>query len=206
LALSRQADDAPAPSRVWAMAFDCLNQARTRSSEDAQIRRTLVQVLAAEAELLGRLGRLRESTNEWDRALRLAAGDDILALRLGRAMTLSRSGDYRTALADVAAAELATPQRASLLIRAAAVHAGVSEAINCDPALSEPARAVGVAAQRDAALDQIRRARATPAHGDARRLPSTLLAPEFAPLRGNPGFGLLIMDLAFPTKPFARAD
>ena len=136
----------------------------------------------------------------------MAAGDDILAVRLGRAMTVSRSGDYRPALADAAVAERATPERASLLIRAAAVHAAVSEAINRDPALSKPARAEGVAAQRDAALDLIRRTRATPAYRDARRLLTTLLAPEFAPLRGDPRFQILIMDLAFPAAPFARPD
>jgi eukaryotic-like serine/threonine-protein kinase len=191
---------------LFSRAFDLLEQARTRSPRDARIRCILVQTLAAHAEFLGRLGQVRESLADWDRALAQAVGDELLEVRLGRAATRARSGDYRAALADVATAERATPDRANLLIRFAAFHAGVSEAINRDPALSEAARATGFAAPCDAALGLVRRAAATPAYRDARRLLSTLSASEFDPLRTHPGFQLLMRDLAFPPKPFARPD
>ena len=64
----------------------------SQSSEDTEISRTLVHTLAAQAEFLGRLGRLRESIIEWDRALGLAADADFVGLRLGRAATVLALG------------------------------------------------------------------------------------------------------------------
>jgi len=200
--LGRTAEAQP----LFARALELLEQARARSSENAQIRRKLVEALAARAEFLGRLGRLRESLTDWDRALGLAAADDVHALRLGRAGTVARSGDHRAALAAAAAAEREASDRAGMPIRSAALHLLVADAINRDPALSSAARFSGVAAQLAAALDWITRARAAPPYRDPRRLLHALAAPEFVPLRGHPEFQLLMMDLVFPPRPFGSPN
>ncbi len=197
----------PAEARtLFVRALDRLDQAHTRSPRDVRIRHMFVQTLAARAEFLGRLGQLRESLDDWDRAMSLAADTDILALRLGRAKTLSLSRDYRAALAEAAAADRSIDNRANLPITSAAAHAALSDAIRRDRSLTPDARAQGVATQLAAALEQIGRARRAPAYRDARRLYHRLGDRDFEPLREQPAFQVLLMDLAFPAQPFARRD
>jgi tetratricopeptide (TPR) repeat protein len=207
LAALQGAEGRPADARpMFTRAVDLLDQARARSPEDARIRRTLVEVLAARAEFLGRLELVPESLADWDKALALAAGDDVLDVRLGRAALLSRSGAARTALADAAAAEREATDRPRLLIRLAVVYAQVSRAKSHDPALSFVARASGTAAEFRRAMDLIKRARGAPAYRDSRRLLHALAASEFDPLRGHAEFQLLLMDLAFPSNALASPE
>jgi len=191
---------------LFVRALDRLDQARTRSPRDARIRRMLAQTLAARAEFWGRLGQRRESLDDWDRAMALAADTDILAFRLGRAATLSLSSDYRTALAEAAAADRSIADRANLRMTSALAHAVLSNAIRRDRSLTPDARALGVAVQLAAALEQIGRARRSPAYRDGRRLYHRLADHDFDPLREQPAFQTLLMDLAFPAQPFAHRD
>ena len=124
---------------LFVRALDRLEQARTRSPRDAQIRRMLAQTRAARAEFLGRLGQLRESLDDWDRAMGLAADTDILAFRLGRATTLSLSSDYRAALAEAVAADRSIDDRANLRMTSALAHAVLSNAIRRDRSLTQDA-------------------------------------------------------------------
>ena len=187
----------------FSRALELLEQARTRSPKDDRIRRTTVETLASRAESLERLGKVRESLAEWDRALATAAGEEIPALRLKRAATLARSGDYRAALASAADAERAKPVRAELWIESAAFRAGVLRGISRDSALSAASRAALAATQLEEALDLIDRARRTPGFRDPRRLYAVLADPEFDGLQEYPAFQLLMMDLGFPAQPFA---
>ena len=88
----------------------------------------------------------------------------------------------------------------------AAFHAAVLGAISRDSSLSQAARAAGVAAHLEAALDSIGQARWTPAYRDPRRLYRILADHEFDPLRAHPVFQLLMMDLGFPAQPFGRSQ
>ena len=62
----------------------------------------------------------------------------------------------------------------------------------------------GVATQLAAALEEIGRARQSAAYRDARRLLHRLDDHDFDPLREEPRFRSLLMDLAFPAQPFAQ--
>jgi tetratricopeptide (TPR) repeat protein len=197
----------PAEARsLFVRAVDRLDQARARSPRDALIRRMLGQTLAARAEFLRRLGLLRESLDDWDRALALTGDADLVAFRLGRAATLSLSSDYRGALAEAATADRSIGDRANLRITSALAHAVLFNAIRRDRSLTEEARAEGVATQLAAALEQIAQARRSPAYGDGRRLYHRLGDHDFDPLREQPAFRILLMDLAFPAQAFAHRD
>jgi serine/threonine-protein kinase len=185
-------------------ALDRLEQARTRSPQDARIRRILARTLAARAEFLGRLGQVGESLDDWDRATALAADVDILEFRLGRATSLALSGDYRSALADVTAADQSIDDRADLRISSASSHAALSDAIRRDRSLTRDVLAERVAAQLTAAFEQIGKARRLPAYRDPRRLYHRLSDHDFDPLREERSFQLLMLDLAFPVQPFAH--
>jgi len=187
-------------------ALDRLDQARTRYPRDARIRRMLAQTLAARAEFLRRLGQLQESLNDWDRAMTLAADSDILAFRLGRATTLCLSSDYRAALAEATAADRSLDDRADLRMTSALAHAALSDAIRRDRSVTPDARALGVATQLAATLEQIGQASRAPAYRDTRRLYRRLADRDFDPLREQPAFQILLMDLAFPAQPFAHRD
>ncbi len=189
---------------LFVRALDRLNQAHARSPRDVRIRRMLAQTLAARALFLRRLGELRESLDDWDRALALAAESDVLAFHLGRATTLSLSSDYRAALAEAAAADRSIDDRADLRMISAGVHAAISSAIRRDRSLTEDARARGVATQLAAALEEIGQAMQSAAYRDARRLLHRLGDHDFDPLREQPRFRSLSMDLAFPAQPFAH--
>jgi len=152
------------------------------------------------------VGQLQESLDDWDRAMTLAADTDILAVRLGRATTLSLSNDYHAALAEAAAADWSLDDRADLRMTSALAHAALSGAIRRDQSLTPDARALGVATQLAAALGQIGQARRAPAYRDARRLYRRLGDHDFEPLREQPAFRILLMDLAFPAQPFAYRD
>ncbi len=164
----------------------------------------LARTLAARAEFLGRLGRLGVSLDDWDRATALAEEIDILEFRLGRATSLARSSDYRSALADVTAADRSSDDRANLRIGSALSHAALSDAIRRDRSLTRDVRAESVATQLTAAFEQIGQARRLPAYRDPRRLYHRLLDHDFDPLREERSFQLLMMDLAFPVLPFAH--
>ncbi len=127
---------------LFVRALDRLDQAHARSPRDVRISRTLAQTLAARALFLRRLGALRESLADWDRALALAGDSDVLAFHLGRATTLSLSGDYRAALAEAAAADRSIDDRADLRMISAQAHAILSSAIRHDRSLTQDARAV----------------------------------------------------------------
>jgi len=199
--------DQPTEARIlFVRALDRLDQARTRSPRDARIRRMLAQTLAARAEFLTRLGQLQESLNDWDRAMTLAADSDIRAFRLGRATTLSHSSDYRAALAEAAAADRSSDDRADLRIASALAHAALSDAIRRDRSLTPNERAVGVATQLAAALEQIHQAARSPTYRDVRRLIHRLSDHDFEPLREQLTFRILLMDLRFPVQPFAPRD
>ena len=86
--LGRQDQTSEAQS-LFDRALKLLDQARTRSPKDEHIRRMVVQTLASHAEFLERLGKVRESLADWDRAVAMAVGTDVLELRLGRAATLA---------------------------------------------------------------------------------------------------------------------
>jgi len=160
----------PAEARaLFTRALDRLDQARTRSPRDARVRRMLAQTLAARAEFLGRLGQFRESLEDWDRALSLAADTDLPEFRLGRAATLSRTSDYRAALAEAAAADRSMNDRGDLHMNSALAHALLSNAIRRDRSLTQDARAEGAAIQLTAAFQQICQARRSPAYRDSRR-------------------------------------
>ena len=200
--------DQPAEARVlFARVLDRLEQARTRSPRDRRIRGTLARTLAARAGFLGRLGQLRESLDDWDRAMALAADTDVLAFRLGRRnQPSSRSSDYRSALADVTTADRSIDDRADLRIASALSHVALSDAIRRDRSLTRDVRAEGVATQLTAAFEQIGQARRLPAYRDPRRLYHRLSDHDFDPLREERSFQLLMMDLAFPAEPFARGQ
>ena len=125
---------------LFVRALDRLDQARARSPRDARIRRLLARALAARAEFMGRLGQLGESLDDWDRATTLATDIDILEFRLGRATSLARSSDYRSALADVTAADRSIDDRANLRIGSALSHAALSDAIRRDRSLTRDVR------------------------------------------------------------------
>jgi tetratricopeptide (TPR) repeat protein len=191
---------------LFARALDRLDRARARSPRDVQIRRTLARTLAARAKFLRRLGQLRGSLDDWDRAIALAADTDALAFRLGRAATLALSGDYRAALAEAAVADRSIDDRADLRMASALAHAVLADAIRRDRSLTQAARAEGVATQVAAALERIGQARRSPAYRDARRLYQRLGDHDFDPLREQPAFAMLMRDLAFPAQPFAHQD
>ena len=129
-----QADEA---RTLFARALDGLDRARTRSPRDARIRRMLARTLAARAGFLRRLGQLRESLDDWDRAIALAADTDVPAFRLGRATTLSLSSDYRAALAEAAAADRSIDDRDDQHMTSALAHAALSDAIRRDRSLTQ---------------------------------------------------------------------
>ncbi len=166
----------------------------------------LARTLAARAGFLRRLGQLRESLDDWDRAIALAADTDVPAFRLGRATTLSLSSDYRAALAEAAAADRSIDDRDDQHMTSALAHAALSDAIRRDRSLTQDRPRLGVAAQIAAALQQIRQAGRSPAYRDARRLYHRLGDRDFDPLREQPAFRILLMDLAFPAQPFAHRD
>jgi tetratricopeptide (TPR) repeat protein len=197
--------DQPAEARIlYARALDRLDQARKRSPRDARIRRMLARTLAARAEFLGRFGQLRESLDDWNRAMALAADTDVLEFRLGRATSLARSSDYRSAVADVMAADRSIDDRANLRIGSALSHAALSEAIRRDRSLTRDVRAECVASQLTAAFEQIGQSKRSPAYRDPRRLYHRLSDHDFDPLREQRSFQLLMLDLAFPVQPFAH--
>ena len=191
---------------LFAGALDRLDRARALSPRDAQVRRTLARTLAARADLLRRLGQLRGSLDDWDRAIALAADTDALAFRLGRAATLALSSDYRAALAEAAVADRSIDDRADVRIASALAHAVLADAIRRDRSLTQAARAEGVATQVAAALERIGQARRSPAYRDARRLYQRLGDDDFDTLRQQPAFAMLMRDLAFPAQPFAHQD
>ncbi len=203
---------------LFARALDRLDRARARSPQDVLIRRTLARTLAARADLLRRLGQLRGSLDDWDRAIALAADTDALAfrlgraatlalsIRLGRAATLALSSDYRAALAEADVADRSIDDRADLRMTSALAHTVLADAIRRDRSLTQAARAEGVATQVAAALERIGQARRSPAYRDARRLYQRLGDHDFDPLREQPAFAMLMRDLAFPAQPFAHQD
>lgn len=67
-------------------------------------------------------------------------------------------------------------------------------------------RARGTAIQIAAALEQIAQARQSAAYQDVRRLIDRLSDRDFDPLREQPAFQMLFLDLAFPAQPFAQRD
>ena len=158
------------------------------------------------AEFLRRIGQPRESLGDWDRALALAEGTDVIAFRLGRAATLALLSGYRAALGEAAAADRSIGDRGSLRMTSALAHTMLSRAIRRDRSLGQSARALGVAAQIATALEQIGQARRSPDYRDARRLYHRLADHDFEPLRDHPAFQVLLMDLAFPAQPLARGD
>jgi hypothetical protein len=152
------------------------------------------------------LGQVRESLDDWDRAIAGATDADILAFRLGRVIALSISRDYRIALAEATAVDRSIDDRANQRIISALAHAVLSDAIRRDRSLTQVARSQGAATQLAAAFEQIGQARRAPAYRDARRLYHRLLDRDFDPLREQPAFQLLLMDLAFPVTPFAHRE
>jgi eukaryotic-like serine/threonine-protein kinase len=191
---------------LFVCALDRLNQAHARSPRDVRIRRRLAQTLAGRALFLRRLGQLRESLDDWDRALALAADSDVLAFHLGRATTLALSSDYRAALAEAAAADRSIDDRADLWMISAQAHVMLGSAIRRDRTLTQDSRARGVATQVAAALEQIVQARQSAAYRDARRLLHRLSDHDFDSLREQAAFQMLFWDLAFPAQPFAHRD
>ena len=177
-----------------------------RSPRDVQIRRTLARTLAARADLLRRLGQLRGSLDDWDRAIALAADTDVPGVsprsrghpgpleRLPRRPGGSRRGrpvDRR-------------PGRPADGLRPGPRGAG-----RCHPSrsIADAGRPrEGVATQVAAALERIGQARRSPAYRDARRLYQRLGDHDFDPLREQPAFAMLMRDLAFPAQPFAHQD
>ncbi len=189
---------------LFVRALDRLNQAHARSPRDVRIRRRLARTLADRALFLRRLGQLRESLDDWDRALALAADSDVPAFHLGRATTLALASDYRAALAEAAAADRSIDDRADLWMISAQAHVMLGSTIRRDRILTRDVRAERVATQLTAAIEQIGRARRLPAYRDPRRLYHRLLDHDFDPLREERSFQLLMMDLAFPVQPFAH--
>ncbi len=202
-ALGRR-DQSEEARSLFGRALKLLDPASRRSPADEQVRRILIQTLSSRAEMLARLGLLRESLADWDRALTLPAGAATAEVRLRRACVIARTGDYSAASTSDADAKGTEADRAKLLIRYAVLHACVLGAISRDSALSPSARAAGVAAQLEASLDLIGQARRTLAYRDARRLRHALADHEFDPLRAYADFRLLMKDLALPADPFAR--
>ena len=191
---------------LFVRALDWLEQARTRSTQDVRLGQMLAQTLAARGEFLRRLGQLRESLDDWNRAIALAPDADILALGLGRVITLSFSRDYRAALAEAAAADRAIVDQANERLISAQAHAVLSNTVRHDRSLTHDARAQGAATHVAAALEQIGEARRAPDYQDTRRLYHRLRDQDFNPLREQPVFQTLMMDLAFPAHPFAHHD
>jgi serine/threonine-protein kinase len=83
-----------------------LNEALRRTDElyqieptHSQVPRLLNGVLPKRAAVLTRLGRLREADRDWDRALKQAPSEQR-SLRLQRADSRARAGDYRRAAAE----------------------------------------------------------------------------------------------------------
>ncbi len=123
-----------------------------------------------------------------------------------RATTVSFSSDYRAALLETAEADRSIDDRANLRLTSALAHAVL---VRRHPPRSIPdcgCAALGSATQLAAALEQIGQARRSLAYRDVRRLYHRLGDHDFDPLREQPAFQILLMDLAFPARPFAARD
>jgi tetratricopeptide (TPR) repeat protein len=117
----------------------------------------------------------------------------VVMQRLGR--PTDAVGDFRQSITKLK--ELADPSRLNLYELACAQSSLAGVSLEAGSGLST----VEGQAAAEAAMATLRRARGAGWHG----LAELRSDPSLAPLRSRPDFRLLMMDLAFPTNPFAAA-
>jgi tetratricopeptide (TPR) repeat protein len=152
-----------------------------------------------------RLGRHAEAIAACDRAIGLLDGEERDRVRILRVLALARSGDHaRAAVEANALAEAPSIPVGERSYDFACANALASAAARNDPKL-EPAersnRSEQLAARAVLLLD---RSRIAGFFRDPAQVDRLVEDTDLDPLRARPDFKLLMMDLAFPSDPFAR--
>jgi tetratricopeptide (TPR) repeat protein len=185
-------------------AIASLGEVLRREPRRALARDSLFLAHRYRADQRARIGRFADALADWERALELDGGDRRDELRLERALSLAMSGDHARASAEAAALATASTIPADVrLYNVACVESLASVAAGCDAKLSPTERATLAERLAGSAVKRLGQARAAGFFRDTSNIASLASDTDLAPLRLRPDFRLLIMDLAFPTDPFA---
>ena len=175
-----------------------LTAALDREPDAGPLKTTLAGVLRRRSEALARLGRPEDAADAWSRSEAWELVDGLGGL--GPVLIAAWSGDPSRALAELDAidASLPAPSPERLVAMASAASSAAMAALvaPADPDLADrcAVRAVSLLS-RAASLG----------HFDhPSRHASLSLSPTWTPLRDRDDFKLLLLDLAFPSDPFAK--
>jgi serine/threonine-protein kinase len=201
--LARHRGNLAATLAWYDRAIDILNDNLRREPRHMLSRVFLKSAAAERAACLSRLKRHREALTAWDRAIELHEATERDEPRLGRAISLARSGDHVRALAEadsLARSQAIPPGQRSYKL--ACLFASAVAAIRNDTKLAAAARAAQSEIMAARALEQLGQARAT-GNFDSREFIVMLEKDEdLEPLRARRDFQAFLMDQAFPVDPF----
>jgi tetratricopeptide (TPR) repeat protein len=154
---------------------------------------------------LDQLGRHAEALADYDRALGLPRdADKGVQTRLYRAAVLAQLGrhDQATAVADELAGDPLDP--GSTLYNCSCVYSLAARSALADTELAPPARAARSEGYAARAVVLLRQADSVGLFHDANALASLKADPDLDPLRARADFQALLLDLSFPSEPFAH--
>jgi tetratricopeptide (TPR) repeat protein len=160
----------------------------------------------ARAQALTDQHRTAEALRDWDRAIELAGkgGERIPGLSASRALVLAYQGETRRALAAVAAVPRTGPDSGVICYNEACIFALAAAATANDIASPPEERAALVEQHAARAISALAEARRAGYFRDASKVANIRSDRDLDPLRARPDFQVFLLDLAFPTDPFAR--
>ncbi len=159
----------------------------------------------ARAQALTDQHRAAEALRDWDRAIELAdkGGERIPGLMASRALVIAYQGDTRRAVAAIAAVPRTGPDSGVIIYNEACILALAAAAAANDVTSSPEHRAALVEQYAARAMSALTEARRVGYFGDASKVANIRTDRDVDPLRARPDFQVLLLDLAFPTDPFA---
>jgi tetratricopeptide (TPR) repeat protein len=177
-----------------------------RAPDYTPARERLPDHLSYSLKASARLGRHAEAIADCDRAIKLVDGEARDRVRIQRVLAVARSGEYARATVEAdRLAETTSIPVGERFYEFACVDALASAAARKDPKLrpaERTSRAEQLAARSVLLLD---RSRIAGFFRDPIRFDQLMKDTDLEPLRSRPDFQVFMMDVAFPSEPFATA-
>jgi serine/threonine-protein kinase len=203
--LARTPDEYQEALGTFTEVIGILNGVLRDARNNAIARRYLGNAYWSRAEALGHLSRLVDSLADFDRAIDLAPDDRVRTeMVTGRALTRIRADQVELAIAD--AEDLARPEwslAGTPLYNVACVFSRAAEAMAARPGNVGAERTRGAADCAERALSLLRQLVLEGYFEDPARLATLRSDPDLLSLRPRPVFAAILLDAAFPARPFA---
>jgi eukaryotic-like serine/threonine-protein kinase len=192
----------------WAnRAIQAFETSLRREPRRADIKELLGFAFHARAQALTDQYRAAEALRDWDRAIELADKDEerIHSLTASRALVLAYQGETRRAVAAIAAVPRTGAYSGVIFYNEACIFAlAAAAAAAANDVTSSPEHRAALVEQYAArAMSALAEARRLGYFRDASKVANIRSDRDVDALRARPDFQVLLLDLAFPTDPFA---